>query len=178
MFNKCLIHLFDCTCLNMMCVCSTKYGSTQIFFDNFICIWKWFLSLFVFMFSAYFIFHCLNMFCVEKQVSLLVLATLASTSFGYSFWQLTQSWNASREFIQKLLQFTRDSWKFLRLSHDSLVVWSVILPLLTNHRLFIRYCHHPRSLIDQIPSTRCHDLQPGASLTKSSMSRVSFKKKK
>ena len=28
-----------------------------------------FLSLFVFMFSAYFVFHCLNMFCVEKQVS-------------------------------------------------------------------------------------------------------------
>ena len=26
------------------------------------------LSLFVFMFSAYFVFHCLNMFCVEKQV--------------------------------------------------------------------------------------------------------------
>ena len=28
-----------------------------------------FLSLFIFMFSAYLIFHCLNMFCVEKQVS-------------------------------------------------------------------------------------------------------------
>ena len=37
-------------------------------FDHFICIWKWFLSLFVFMFSAYFIFIVLNTFCVEKQV--------------------------------------------------------------------------------------------------------------
>ena len=123
MFNECLIHLFDCTCLNVMCVCAQLYmDQIKKIFDHFICIWKWFLSLFVFMFSAYFIFHCLNMFCVEKQVSLLVLATLASTSFGYSFWQLTQSWNASREFIQKLLQFTRDSWKFLRLNRDSLVV--------------------------------------------------------
>ena len=35
-------------------------------FDHFICIWRLFLSLFVFMFSTYFFFHCLNMFCVEK----------------------------------------------------------------------------------------------------------------
>ena len=47
------------------------------------------------MFSAYFVSHCLNMFCVEKQVLeffLLILATYASSeqaaSFGYSFWQL------------------------------------------------------------------------------------------
>ena len=47
-------------------------------FDNFICIWKWFLSLFVVMFGAYFIFHCVNMFCVEKQVSEFLV-----THFGY-----------------------------------------------------------------------------------------------
>ena len=69
MFNECLIHLFDCTCLNVICVCLTIYRSIQKVFDHFIYSWKWFLSLFVFMFSAYFVFHCLNMFCVEKQVS-------------------------------------------------------------------------------------------------------------
>ena len=29
MFNECLIHLFDCTCLNVLYVCSTVYGSNQ-----------------------------------------------------------------------------------------------------------------------------------------------------
>ena len=61
------------------------------------------LSLFLFMFSAYFVFHCLNMFCFEKQVleflathfgylrELLVLAThfgdLQVTSPSYKFTQ-------------------------------------------------------------------------------------------
>ena len=35
MFNECLIHLFDCTCLNVMCVCSTMYGSIQKDFWSF-----------------------------------------------------------------------------------------------------------------------------------------------
>ena len=47
-------------------------------FDHFICIWKWFLSLFVFMFSAYFVFHCLNMFFVEKQASEFFATQLAT----------------------------------------------------------------------------------------------------
>ena len=42
--------------------------SKKIFY-YFICFWKWFLSLFVFMFSAYFVSHCLSTFCVKKQVS-------------------------------------------------------------------------------------------------------------
>ena len=45
------------------------------------------------MFSAYFVFHCLNMFCVEKQVSEFFATQLATR----------QSWNPSREFIQNLL---------------------------------------------------------------------------
>ena len=97
MFNECLIHLFDCTCVNVMCVCSTIYGSIQKIFYLFICFWKYFLSLFVFMFSAYFVFHYLNMFCFWKasvrifgySFWLLVWAT----SFGNSFWRL-----ASRKF--------------------------------------------------------------------------------
>ena len=54
----------------MWCVCALLYmDQSKKIFDHFICIWKWFLSLFVFMFNAYFFFHCLNMFYVEKQVS-------------------------------------------------------------------------------------------------------------
>ena len=68
------------------------------------------------MFSAYFVFHCLNMFCFEKQVSeflatqfgylreLPVLATrfddLQATSLSCEFTQkgfATHSWLASRE---------------------------------------------------------------------------------
>ena len=45
------------------------------------------------MFSAYFVFRCLNMFCIEKQVSEFFAAQLATR----------QSRNPSREFIQKLL---------------------------------------------------------------------------
>ena len=86
------LYLFKCD----VCVLSYIWINPKSFFDHFICIWKWFLSLFVFMFCAYFVFHCLSMFCVEKQV----LEFLA-THFGYlrelpascQFWRL-----ASREF--------------------------------------------------------------------------------
>ena len=45
------------------------------------------------MFSVYFVFHCLTMFCIEKQVSEFFAAQLATR----------QSRNPSRELIQKLL---------------------------------------------------------------------------
>ena len=45
------------------------------------------------MFSVYFVFHCLNILCIEKQVSEFFAAQLATR----------QSQNPSREFIQKLL---------------------------------------------------------------------------
>ena len=61
------------------------------------------------MFSVYFVFHCLKIFCIEKQVSEFFAAQLATL----------QSQNPSREFIQKLLaahsRLTRDSRKFSRL---------------------------------------------------------------
>ena len=51
-------------------MCAQLYmDQSKKIFDHFICIWKWFLSLFAFMLSAYFVFHFLNMFCVEKLVS-------------------------------------------------------------------------------------------------------------
>ena len=56
------------------------------------------------MFSVYFVFHCLNMFCIEKQVSEFFVAQLTTH----------QSRNPSREFIQKLLA------THLRLARDSL----------------------------------------------------------
>ena len=70
-----------------VCVLNHIWINLKRFLIIFICFWKWFLSLFVFMFSAYFVFHCLNMFCFEKQVS-----EFLATHFGYSFW-----WLASRE---------------------------------------------------------------------------------
>ena len=82
------------------------YVSAQLYidqskkiFDHFTCFWKWFLSLFVFMFSAYFVFYCLNMFCVEKQVLEFFSTQLVTR----------QSWNPSRKFIQKLWRLTHDS---------------------------------------------------------------------
>ena len=89
----------------MWCVCAQLYmDQFKKIFDHFICFWKWFFSLFVYMFSTYFVFHCLNMFCVEKQVLKFFVTHLATR----------QSWNPSREHIQKLLQFTRENL------HDSL----------------------------------------------------------
>ena len=51
------------------------------------------------MFSAYFVFYCLNMFCVEKQVSEFFVTQLATC----------QSQNPSPEFIQKFWRLARDS---------------------------------------------------------------------
>ena len=56
MFNKCLFHLCDCTCSNVMCVCSTICGSNQKDFCSFclllevICITHVFQS-----FSSFFV---------------------------------------------------------------------------------------------------------------------------
>ena len=53
----------------MWCVCAQLYmDQSKKNFDHFICFWKWFLSFFVSMFSAYFVSQCLSMFCVEIQV--------------------------------------------------------------------------------------------------------------
>ena len=78
-------------------------------FDHFICFLKWFLSLFVFISYAYFVFHCLSMFCVEKQVSEflathsrdLQVARLKLRVFATRFGDLPVA-RPSCEFIQKL----------------------------------------------------------------------------
>ena len=111
----------------MWCVCAQSYMvQSKKIFDHFICFWKWFLSPFVFMFSVYFVFHCLNMFCIEKHVSEFFAAQLATR----------QSRNPSRELIQKLLAThsrlacgslaTRESFRDWnsRLARDSLATCS------------------------------------------------------
>ena len=89
---KCVVYVLNC-----------MFDQTKKIFNHFICIWKWFLLLFVFLFIAYFVFIVLSMFCVEKQM-LEFLATLVSNefwllilathswvaSFGRSFWWLIQ----------------------------------------------------------------------------------------
>ena len=120
MFNECLIHLFNCTCLNVMCVCSSIYGSNQ----------KHFLSFYMYL-EVIFItlcvhvlcllsFYFLSMFYVEKQVSEFfgysswLLSRVAS--FGYSFWWLTQLRDPVMSLHRIVSQLTCDS------SRDSPVV--------------------------------------------------------
>ena len=59
------LYLIKC----VVCVLNYMFDQTKKIFDHFICIWKWFLSLFVFMFSAYFVFHCFkHVFCWKTGV--------------------------------------------------------------------------------------------------------------
>ena len=100
MFNECLIHLLDCTCLNVMCVCSIIYGLIQKDF------WSFYMFLEVIFITLCVHVYCLLCFSLFKHVlfwktsikifgySFWLLAWVAS--FGYSFW-----WLASREFTQK-----------------------------------------------------------------------------
>ena len=90
----------------MWCVCAQLYmDQSKKNFDHFICFWKWFLSFFVSMFSAYFVFHCLSMFCVEKQVSEF-LAThsgdLQVTRPNHEFWRLAICDTQSRDYTECL----------------------------------------------------------------------------
>ena len=49
MFNEYLFHLCNCTCSNVICVCSTICGSNQKKkFVLFVFFWKWFISLMFF----------------------------------------------------------------------------------------------------------------------------------
>ena len=86
-----------------MCVCSTIYGSIQKDFDHFICFWKWFLSLFVFIFSAYFVFHYFkHVLCWKTSVKFFCdsLTTRQSGNWKSAFFF----------FFLLFLQLTHDSW--------------------------------------------------------------------
>ena len=95
MLNKYLIHLFDCTCLNVMCVYSSIYGSNQKYF------WSFYMYLEVIFITLCVHVLCLHCFSLLKHVlcwktgvrifgySFWLLSWVAS--FGYSFWRLAQS---------------------------------------------------------------------------------------
>ena len=80
MFNECLIHLFDCTCLNVLYVCST---TCLIKLKRFLIILYILGSDFYHSLCSCFVFTVifivLSMFCVEKQVS-----EFLATRSGYS----------------------------------------------------------------------------------------------
>ena len=81
MLNECFIHLFDCTCLDMICVCSTIYGSNQ----------KDFWSFYMF-FEVIFITLCVYILCL-LCFSLFKHVLCWKTSvriFGYSLWLLVR----------------------------------------------------------------------------------------
>ena len=97
MFNECLSHLFDCTCLNVMCVCSSLYDSNQKdFWSFYMYLEVIFITLSVhdiclpfFYFFLFFLFK--HVLCWKKQVSEF-LATrfgdLQATRPSHEFWQL------------------------------------------------------------------------------------------
>ena len=119
MLNECFIHLFDCTCLDMICVCSTIYESNQ----------KDFWSFYMF-FEVIFITLCVYILCL-LCFSLFKHVLCWKTSvriFGYSFWRL-----ASRETQSQVLathfgdlQVTSPSCKFTEkvfATHSRLSLW-------------------------------------------------------
>ena len=104
MLNECLIHLFDYTCLNVMCVCSSLDGSNQKDFWSFymylevifitLCVHVICLPFFFFFFKLFKHVLCWKNKC--QNFWLLVLVTCKPrdpiTIFDDSFW-----WLASRE---------------------------------------------------------------------------------
>ena len=127
----------------MWCVCAFAQlymDQTKMIFDHFICIWKWFLLLFVFMFSAYFVFHCLSMFCFEKQVS-----EFSATCFGYlrellascQFWRL-----ASHEFKSRVhTEGFRDSLTTRLATRQSRIAQNQLFKELFRGKLVLNLSH-------------------------------------
>ena len=71
------LYLIKC----VVCVLNYMFDQTKKIFDNFICIWKWFLSPFMFMFSAYFVFHCFkHVLCWKKKKGVRVFSRLTRES--------------------------------------------------------------------------------------------------
>ena len=83
MFNECLIHLCDCTCLNVLHILNYMLIVHKKIFECFNCFWK--------------------VFCFEKFQKLcnFVLATQSLES--------SQSQDPSRELTQKLLRLSSES---------------------------------------------------------------------
>ena len=108
MLNECLIHLFDYTCLNVMCVCPSLDGSNQKDFRSFYMYLEViFITLCVHVICLpffFFFFNCLSMFYVEKT---------SVRIFGYLFW-----WLASREIQSRFLTTHFGDLQAARPSHE------------------------------------------------------------
>ena len=108
MLNECLIHLFDYTCLNVMCVCSSLDGSNQKdFWSFYMYLEVIFITLCVHVICLpffFFFFNFLSMFYVEKT---------SVRIFGYLFW-----WLASREIQSRFLTTHFGDLQAARPSHE------------------------------------------------------------
>ena len=80
------LYLIKC----VVCVLDYMFDQTKKIFDHFIWIWKWFLSLFVFMFSAYFVFHCFKHVVLKNRYQNFSRLTCDSwnwkNAFSSHFW--------------------------------------------------------------------------------------------
>ena len=50
LFNECLFHLCDCTCLNVMCILNYLSIKPKNIFEYFICFWKYFYTFVLWVF--------------------------------------------------------------------------------------------------------------------------------
>ena len=91
------LYLIKC----VVCVLDYMFDQTKIFFDHFIWIWKWFLSLFVFMFSAYFVFHCFKHVLCWKTGIRIFRDSLATREIGKMHF-LRIFWFSGREVCDSL----------------------------------------------------------------------------
>ena len=114
MFNECLIHLFNCTCLNVMCVLIFIWIKPKIFLIILYVLEVIFITLCVHVI-------CLLCFSLFKHVLfwktkcqnfwLHVLATCRLrdpvTSFGNSFWRLASHETQSRVYTEWFVTHSR-----------------------------------------------------------------------
>ena len=91
------LYLIKC----VVCVLDYMFDQTKKIFDHFIWIWKWFLSLFVFMFSAYFFFHCFKHVLCWKTGIRIFRDSLATREIGKMHF-LRIFWFSSREVCDSL----------------------------------------------------------------------------
>ena len=91
------LYLIKC----VVCVLNYMFDQTKKIFDHFICIWKWFLSLFVFMFSAYFVFHCFKHVLCWKTGIRIFRDSLATREIGKMHF-LRIFWFSGREVCDSL----------------------------------------------------------------------------
>ena len=98
MFNECLIHLFDCTYLNMMCVCYTIYGSNQKDFRSF------YMYLEVTFITLCVHVLCLLRFSLFKHVLCWKVGVWVFRDSLRNLWWLTRDLRDSRKFSQLISQ--------------------------------------------------------------------------